>query len=168
MKVFPNSDVCPYACWLSSWFDVLSKGFLSRYRRWNWSSFQEEDEEEEDEEGDVELAPFHITQCPALTESCTSSNIGKGVDSFLMRTKRLFCFMRATWLEPSRPDPRQPSEEVGTRIPVRLCSVHSDRTSAPSAVAANRSSGYWFHCFKSVFITLHLTCVLVPLNTPQS
>lgn len=102
----------------------------------------------------MELVPFHVTQCP--------SNNGNGADSVVTTTKGLFCFRRATWLSPSGPDSRQPSEEVGTRITVRLCLMHSDRTSAASA---NRSSGY---CFGPLFTGLRLTCVPFPLKASQS
>lgn len=85
----------------------------------------------------MELDPLQVTQFAASHSSCKASgseaDAGTPAASILMKTKRVCRSTRASWMALSRPEPRQGSEEVGTRSTVRLCSMHSSTASATAA-----------------------------------
>lgn len=82
----------------------------------------------------MELVPPQVTQFPAshssFTVSGSESDAVASAASVLMKTKRVCRSTKASWMALRRPDPRQGSDEVGTRITVRLCSTHSNTASA--------------------------------------
>lgn len=90
----------------------------------------------------MELVPLQVTQFPASHSSCRASGTepdsGAPAASVLMKTKPVCRSTRASWMALSRPEPRQASEEVGTRSTVRLCPTHSNTASATAAERSER------------------------------
>lgn len=82
----------------------------------------------------MELLPFQTTQFPARLRCCRTSDVDSVLDarfvSGLMRIKQVFFSARAARILMSKSDPGCESEELGNKIRVRLCSMHSDTDSA--------------------------------------